>query len=205
VPSLCRHEPRASARVPPLSPPPLSPPPLSPPPLSPCAVAHGVCRRAWRVPCVCGSFCVVPPVRVPPLLCLPSCGGSFQPVNVSALIECLLYGYLLLHEALTMSWQGWRKFTSSFRIARALVTLAAVLDTLVFIGVRQDHFRLAPYCRVVLIALLESVGPAVLSVFEMVPSYLAVLFIYVSFYLIQAWVMAMLLDDVLGKVPPLTT
>lgn len=128
-------------------------------------------------------------------------GTPYLPVNVSALIECLLYGYLLLHEALTMSWQGWRKFTSSFRIARALVTLAAVLDTLVFIGVRQDHFRLAPYCRVVLIALLESVGPAVLSVFEMVPSYLAVLFIYVSFYLIQAWVMAMLLDDVLGKVP----
>ena len=128
-------------------------------------------------------------------------GLQYLPIGFSVLLEISIYSFLLVYEFFELRARGPKRFWGTFRRVRAIATLVALLDAIVFGCVRQSTYRLAPYCRVLLLAMLPTVRPAVMSVIEMLPSFLGVLAILATCYGLQAWLLAMMLDDVQGQVP----
>jgi hypothetical protein len=107
-------------------------------------------------------------------------------VGFTVLVEIACYLYLLNLDRLEIEWRGEKNYLKSFRGLRCSIVSAAVIDAIVFGTVRQTSFRLAPYCRIYLMAALPAIRPAVLSVCEIFPSYLGVLAILVVVYILQA-------------------
>ena len=127
----------------------------------------------------------------------------YLPIGVGVLVELFCYGYLIFAAYLEHHWRGggptfWRRFNSSVRLG--LATVAAV-DALVFFALRQNSFRLAPYCRMVIITLIPWVQEAVRSCVDCVKSFVQVLALLVVGFIFLAWVFAQLLDDWTDEIP----
>jgi len=128
-------------------------------------------------------------------------GFRYLPIGFSVLVEVALYVFLLVYESFELSSRGPARFLKTFRVFRAGLTVAALLDALVFIGLKQSSIRIAPYSRIIMLAMLPSVRTSVMSVIEMIPSFLGVLAVLATTFVLQAWIFAMLIDDIEGKVP----
>lgn len=117
-------------------------------------------------------------------------GTPFLPVGWSCIIEILIYLFLLNAGRVESSWRGRRSFIYSFRGVRFFVSFVALVDTIVFLAIRQSSFRLAPYCRLFYLASLPTLREAVLSAFEILPAYFGVVAILAMAYLLQVCVHA---------------
>ena len=124
------------------------------------------------------------------------------PIAVGVLVELLCYGYLLVAAVIELQWRGGPGFFRNFNSgARPFVATAAALDAIVFLVVRQNTFRLAPYFRMVLCAMTPSVVAAACSCRDVLLPFARVVFILLLAYVFIAWIFAQLVDDWTADIP----
>tara|TARA_B110001452_G_scaffold120599_1_gene100091 strand:- start:319 stop:2724 length:2406 start_codon:yes stop_codon:yes gene_type:complete len=124
------------------------------------------------------------------------------PIAVGVLFELLCYGYLIVAAAIEYHWRGGGGFMRNFNSgARLFVATAAALDAVVFVAIRQNSFRIAPYFRMVLCAMTPSVVAAACSCRDVLLPFARVVFILVLGYFFVAWIFAQLMDDWTAEIP----
>ena len=121
-------------------------------------------------------------------------GLSYLPPMVGVLCELACYGLLLLIVGLDVRWRGalgcMRERPAL--VAIAALTLIATLDTLVYASAWQPR-RVAPFCRLAIVALTEPLRSTFASTAEALPSFVRILAIHVGIYMFMGFVLATML------------
>lgn len=124
-------------------------------------------------------------------------GLPYLPPAVGVLCELACYAVVFLATGLELRWRGLAEILRErpFTVAIMATAALATLDTFVYAIIWQSTVRLAPFCRLLIIAFTEPLRSTFTSTAEALPSYLRILFILVGMYIFMAFVYTTLLED----------
>jgi hypothetical protein len=114
-------------------------------------------------------------------------GIPYLPPGLGVVLELLCYVLLLAAMGLDVRWRGLAHFTGEVsEMTTAVLAAVAVVDTLVYACVWQANFRLAPYCRLAVIANTEPLRTSFIATAVATPPSFRIMGILVFSYALGA-------------------
>ena len=128
-------------------------------------------------------------------------GVPYLPFGATFLLETALYLLLLrlsYLETQTVKCARDLKFQSW---GRMILPFVAIGDSFMYYLLGPYPFRLAPYCRILLIGLAEPAYSSLASTCRVLPKFADILLLLLGSKVFYAWLFAMLFDDWTGALP----